>query len=40
MSLFWLRRSSFKVDKTILWVIELFLPAIEVYTDDQNKGLF
>ena len=40
MSLFWLRRSSFKVDKAILWVIELFLPAIEVYTDDQNKGLF
>ena len=40
MSLFWLRRSSFKVDKAILLVIELFLPGIEVYTDDQNKGLF
>jgi len=37
---FWLRRSSFNIDKAILWVIELFLPAIEIYTDDQNKGLF
>ena len=40
MSPFWLRRSSFNIDKAVLWVIELFLPAIEVYTDDQNKGLF
>jgi len=40
MSPFWLRRSNFNVDKAILWVIELFLPTIEVYTDDQNKGLF
>ncbi len=40
MSPFWLRRSSFNIDKAILWVIELFLPAIEAYTDDQNKGLF
>ena len=39
MSPFWLRRSSFNIDKAMLWVIELFLPAIEVYTDDQNKGL-
>ena len=39
MSPFWLRRSSFNIDKAVLWVIELFLPAIEVYTDDQNKGL-
>ena len=40
MTPFWLRRSSFNVDKAMLWVVELFLPAIEMYTDDQNKGLF
>jgi chorismate-pyruvate lyase len=34
MSSFWLRRSSFNIDKTMLWVIELFLPVIERYTDD------
>ena len=39
MSPFWLRRSSFNIDTAMLWVLELFLPAIEVYTDDQNKGL-